>query len=94
MSSAKIMLEGSWNKREGEKERMRIFLDVAERGQIGFQEEVTPIMIGIKELHDRILYYLILIVSLVSYILIKLFQKQTIKLKNKYLTHSTVVELI
>ncbi|RKP13627.1 Cupredoxin [Piptocephalis cylindrospora] len=42
--------------------------DAPEPWQIGFQDEASPIMEGIVELHDSILFYLIVILVLINYI--------------------------
>jgi len=74
-----------------------LYLDICEKAQIGFQEEASINMIGIRDLHDSIMYYIIIIVSIVTYILIKLMLDMNSNFKslvNKYLTHSTLVEVI
>ena len=38
-----------------------IFNDAPQPWQIGFQDGATPIMEGIVELHDQILFYLIIL---------------------------------
>jgi cytochrome c oxidase subunit 2 len=42
-----------------------LFCDVAELGQIMFQDGATPTQEGIVELHDTIFFYLIVIATLV-----------------------------
>jgi len=73
---------------------IRVFNDVAEQNQIYMQEPASPIMIGIVEFHDNLMYYLIIILTIVAYLLITklIFSKETICLK--YLNHSTVLELM
>ncbi len=46
-----------------------IRLDVPTPWAMTFQDSVTPSMEGIHELHDHIMYYLALILGLISYIL-------------------------
>ena len=41
----------------------KIFCDIGEELQILFQDPATPYMIGINELHDKINYYLIIIIN-------------------------------
>lgn len=69
--------------------------DASRPWQIGFQDSATPIMEGIIELHDRIMWYLIIILVVVSYILIRtimIFKKN--KISNKYSNHGTMIEII
>lgn len=73
---------------------MRYYADLSEKYQIGYQEEVTPTMIGIRDLQDNIIYYLIIILTVVTYMLIKLIQDMRKEIVYKYITHSTVVEVI
>ena len=74
-----------------------LYLDICEKTQIGFQEEASINMIGLRDLHDSIMYYILIIVTIVTYILIKLIFEMNISVKtlvNKYITHSTIVEII
>jgi cytochrome c oxidase subunit 2 len=60
-----------------------------------FQDSATPIAEGIQELHDSIMYYMAIVISLVTYILIsliKIFKNNPISYK--YLTHGTTLEVI
>lgn len=62
--------------------------------QMTFQDEASPIMIGIRDLHDNILFYLIIIISFVGYfLLINIYQKG-IRIRSKDLNHSSIVEFI
>jgi len=58
-------------------------------------------MIGIRDLHDEVLYYLIIIIIFVIYILIINIKKygeekgkEGLNINSKDLNHSTIVELI
>jgi cytochrome c oxidase subunit 2 len=73
---------------------IRVFNDVAEQNQIYMQEPASPIMIGIVEFHDNIMYYLIMVLTLVFYLLIVKIINKDGGLVLKYLTHSTVLEII
>lgn len=73
---------------------LKVFNDVAEQNQIYLQEPATPIMIGIVEFHDNIMYYLIMIFTLVSYFIIARLFTNRGAIGLKYLNHSTILELI
>lgn len=76
----------------------KIFNDVGENWGMGMQEEVTPIAAGIIDLHNYLMYYLIIIFIVVFYLLgIKIFSS----LKKfdgsnwvRYINHSHTIELI
>ena len=73
---------------------IRIYNDAPELWQTGFQEEASPIQAGIIDFHNKALYYLIIILSLVTYlILVRIYSNKGI---NWYraLKHSTIIELI
>jgi heme/copper-type cytochrome/quinol oxidase subunit 2 len=42
-----------------------------EKWQLGFQDESTPIAAGIIDFHNSALYYLIIILTLVSYFVLQ-----------------------
>lgn len=80
----------------------KVYNDVGENWDIGFQEEATPIAAGIIDLHNYLMYYLIIIFIMVSYILsMKIINS---KLNNnfikkgiervRYINHSHILELI
>lgn len=72
----------------------KVFLDVGEKWQIGFQEEGTPIAAGIVDFHNKVLYYLIIIITFVIYIIIaRIKSTRGINWLRNY-NHSTIVELI
>lgn len=74
-----------------------VYNDVAENYQILMQDPASPIMAGIVEFHDYILYYLILIFTLVAYfIIVRIFTTQPSvgAVGLKYLNHSTFLEII
>ena len=82
-------------KRRGRKEKMRrVYNDVAENYQILMQDPASPIMAGIVEFHDYTLYYLIIILSLVSYFLLARIFTNRGAVGLKYLNHSTILEII
>lgn len=59
---------------------------------ICFQDECSPIMVGIRDLHEHIMYYLIMIIVLVGYIIMReIISKRPVI---KYLNHSVLIELI
>lgn len=73
------------------------FCDTAEPWQLSFQDGASPSFSGIVDLHDQIMFYLIIIIILVSWMLGAIIIKFNIN-KNpivyKYFTHGTVIELI
>lgn len=72
-----------------------IWLDVPTPWAIRFQDGSTPNQEGIHELYDHIMFYLIIILGLVSYLLfvtIKDFKNNVFSFK--YLTHGQTLEII
>lgn len=62
-----------------------------------FQDSATPQMEGLVELHDNILFYLVIILFGVGWILasiIKSYQNTEAPISHKYLSHGTLIELI
>ena len=71
--------------------------DVAEPWQLGFQDGASPSQEGIFEVHDTIIFYLIIILILVSWLFISIilnFKSSTNKIIYKYHNHGTLIELI
>jgi len=69
--------------------------DAALPWQWGFQNSASPIMEAIIELHDRIMWYLIIIFIVVTYILMRtiiIFKDN--KISNKYSNHGTLIEIV
>ncbi len=64
---------------------------------IYFQDSATPQMEGLVELHDNIMYYLVLILFGVTWILfsvVRNFAYTKTQISHKYLNHGTLIELI
>lgn len=62
-----------------------------------FQNSASPLMEGLIELHDIIMYYLVIILFSVSWILfsiIKNYVEKSSPISHKYLNHGTLIELI
>ena len=62
-----------------------------------FQDSATPQMEGLVELHDNILFYLVIILFAVGWILFSIVRTYTNTLSpisHKYLNHGTLIELI
>ena len=62
-----------------------------------FQDSATPQMEGLVELHDNILFYLVIILFGVGWILasiIKSYKSVESPISHKYLSHGTLIELI
>nr|AVD96789.1 cytochrome c oxidase subunit 2 [Ophiostoma novo-ulmi subsp. novo-ulmi]UGY85932.1 cytochrome c oxidase subunit 2 [Ophiostoma himal-ulmi] len=74
-----------------------IKLDAPQAWGIYFQDSATPQMEGLIELHDNIMYYLVVILFAVGWILLSLIKNFSIKvspISHKYLNHGTLIELI
>ena len=62
-----------------------------------FQDSATPQMEGLVELHDNILFYLVIILFGVGWILVSIARNYTNEkspISHKYLNHGTLIELI
>lgn len=62
-----------------------------------FQDSATPQMEGIEELHDDILFYLLIILFGVGWIMISIaihYANNSSPITNKYTNHGTLIELI
>ena len=73
-----------------------ILNDAPEPWQIGFQDEASPIMEGIVELHDSILFYLIVILVLISWMIASIMYKNSSKRAHfvyKYENHGRYVPI-
>jgi cytochrome c oxidase subunit 2 len=69
--------------------------DTPEPWGVFFQDNATPQMEGLEELHNNIMFYLAIILFSVTWILVSIvlnYSKSYIS--NKYLNHGTLVELI
>ena len=74
-----------------------INLDAPHAWGIYFQDSATPQMEGLIELHDNIMYYLVIILFSVGWILfsiIKNYISTKSPISHKYLNHGTLIELI
>jgi cytochrome c oxidase subunit II len=74
-----------------------IKLDAPEAWGIYFQDSATPQMEGLVELHDNIMYYLVIILFAVGWILLSVvrnFAFNVSPISHKYLNHGTLIELI
>lgn len=73
------------------------FLDAPSPWGLYFQDSATPQMEGIIELHDNIMYYLVLILFAVGWILfsiVRYYIETKSPIAHKYLNHGTLIELI
>ena len=64
---------------------------------IYFQDSATPQMEGLVELHDNIMYYLVIILFAVSWVLLSIIRNYVetkSPISHKYLNHGTLIELI
>jgi heme/copper-type cytochrome/quinol oxidase subunit 2 len=74
-----------------------INLDAPEAWGIYFQDSATPQMEGLVELHDNIMYYLVIILFSVGWILVSIIRNYVHSkspISHKYLNHGTLIELI
>ena len=74
-----------------------LLCDSAYPWQIGFQDGATPSAEGVLELHDHILFYLIVITVLVFWMLgvtMVTFNSSKVGIVHKYSNHGTLIELI
>ena len=72
-------------------------LDAPSAWGIYFQDSATPQMEGLIELHDNIMYYLVIILFAVGWILfsiIRNYVETKSPISHKYLNHGTLIELI
>lgn len=72
----------------------RVFCDAPQPWQMDFQDEATPIAAGIIDFHNKAMYYLVLIFTVVLYIILaRVFSNRSISWF-KAIHHSTIIELI
>lgn len=73
------------------------YFDAPEAWGIYFQDSATPQMEGLVELHDNIMYYLVLILFSVGWVLfsiIKNFAATKAPISHKYLNHGKKVPIL
>jgi len=76
---------------------LNISLDAPTAWGIYFQDSATPQMEGLVELHDNIMYYLVIILFSVGWILLSIIRNYISNkspISHKYLNHGTLIELI
>jgi cytochrome c oxidase subunit II len=76
---------------------INFFLDAPSPWGLYFQDSATPQMEGLVELHDNIMYYLVLILFAVGWILfsiVRYYVETKSPIAHKYLNHGTLIELI
>jgi cytochrome c oxidase subunit 2 len=73
----------------------KIYTDAPEPWQYYFQDSATPVLEGIVQLHDDVMFYLVLIVIGVLWMILITLQKfSNVAFVHKYLTHGTLIEII
>jgi cytochrome c oxidase subunit 2 len=75
----------------------KILMDAPEPWQLGFQDGASPTFDGIVELHDHIMFYLIVILLGVGWMLISTMRQYSASrthLVHKYHNHGTTIELV
>lgn len=76
---------------------INIYFDAPSAWGIYFQDSATPQMEGLVELHDTIMYYLVIILFGVGWILFSIvynYVHNKSPISHKYLNHGTLIELI
>src|ERR1700710_320460 len=74
-----------------------VWNDAPEPWQLGFQDGASPSYEGIVELHDQIMFYLVIILLGVSWVLSSVilnFNSNSNKIVHKYHNHGTLIELV
>lgn len=72
----------------------KLYNDAPELWQMDFQDEASPIQAGIVDFHNKTMYYLIIIFTLVTYMIIaRIFSNRSINWYRAF-NHSTLIELI
>jgi cytochrome c oxidase subunit II len=72
-------------------------MDAPQAWGLYFQDSATPQMEGLVELHDNIMYYLVIILFAVGWILLSIVRNYVFTkspISHKYLNHGTLIELI
>mmetsp|Transcript_12830 Transcript_12830/g.38698 ORF Transcript_12830/g.38698 Transcript_12830/m.38698 type:complete len:266 (+) Transcript_12830:1018-1815(+) len=72
------------------------FLDAAKPWQISFQDPATPIMEGIINFHNHIMFFLFMIITFVSWLMFRCLYLfiETSNSKAEKWTHSTILEIV
>jgi cytochrome c oxidase subunit 2 len=70
--------------------KSNLYADFAEKWALGFQDPASPWMYAIIELHDRIMFYLIIILIVVLWFLVR----ATLNTNPMNFHHGNVIELI
>ena len=72
--------------------------DTARPWGLYFQDSATPQMEGLIELHDNIMFYLVIILFAVGWIMLSIVinfvNSKNSPISHKYLNHGTLIELI
>ena len=74
-----------------------LYCDAPQPWGVYFQDSASPQMEALVELHDNIMFYLVIILFGVAWIMtsiIKNYVNKRSPISNKYLNHGTLIELI
>lgn len=74
-----------------------VYCDAPRAWGLYFQDTASPQMEALVELHDNIMFYLVIILFAVAWIMISIiknFSSTNSPISNKYLNHGTLIELI
>ena len=75
--------------------KLVIYSDAPRPWGLYFQDTASPQMEALVELHDNIMFYLVIILFAVGWILVSILRNYVKnRISNKYLNHGTLVELI
>ena len=75
----------------------KVIFDVSEPWQMTLQDPASPIMVEIISLHDKIMFYIVVIIVGVSWALFSIVYKFNVSkrlISHKYLVHGTLIEIV
>ena len=80
----------------GENLQAFVLNDAAEPWELGFQDPATPIMEGIIEFHNNLMFFITLIAVFTSWVLGRClyFYNSTVQKESELFTHSTPLEVV
>ena len=77
------------------KNNLSIICDAPKPWGMYFQDSASPQMEALAELHDNIMFYLVIILFAVGWIMVSIIRNYVKnKISNKYINHGTLIELI
>ena len=76
---------------------INIKFDSPESWGVYFQDSATPLMEVLTELHDYIMYFMLGILGMVGWVLLRIilrYNNKNYPISNKYISHGSIIELI